>query len=57
MKEYLVRLRNYDGFILDGEVFTAASEAVALELYKIRCRRLGIQKCEYDYYTVEEWTI
>lgn len=55
MKKYVVRLRNSDGFILDGEVFNAESPFHAFNLYLARCERLGICKCKYDTYSIEEW--
>lgn len=55
MKKYVVRLVTYENAIIDGEVFEAADEKEALELYINRCNRLGIQKGYYDKYTIENW--
>ena len=54
MKEYIVRLRNYRGSIIDGEIYTAPNKCEALKMYKARCYRLGIAICKYDYFTVDE---
>lgn len=54
MKEYMVRLLNWNGSIIDGEIFKANNSNEALEMYKARCKRLGIEKCKYDTYSVEE---
>ena len=56
MGKYVVRLRNYRGSIIDGEVYTAISKDEALRMYKARCYRLGIAIGNYDYFTVDEWT-
>ena len=53
MKSYIVRLRNYEGFIVDGEIFEAPNEKIAKEMYTSRCNRLGIVAGKYDYITVE----
>lgn len=54
-KKYVVRLVNYENTIIHGEVFEAENEVEALALYIAKCNRLGIQKCKYDKYTIEEW--
>lgn len=54
MKEYIVRLHNWNGSIIDGEIFKANNSDEALKMYKARCRRLGIEKCESDTYSVNE---
>ena len=56
MKTYICRLRNYRGSVIDGEIYEAINSDEALKMYKARCRRLGITKCKYDYYTVDEYT-
>ena len=53
MKNYVVRLRNYEGFIVDGEIYEAHNEQIAKEMYASRCKRLGIVVGKYDYITVE----
>ena len=53
MKTYIVRLRNYEGFIVDGEIYEAQNEQIAKEMYTNRCNRLGIVFGKYDYITVE----
>ena len=55
MKTYVVRLRNYRGSIIDGEIYEAVNKDEALKMYKARCRRLNIDVCKYDYFTVDEW--
>lgn len=55
MEKYLVRLLNYKGSIIDGYVFVAQNSEQAVEMYKARCNRLGIEKCVYDTYSVEKW--
>ena len=54
MKQYIVRLVNYNGFVVDGEIYEANDSIEALEKYMSRCNRLGIAKCVYDKYTIEE---
>lgn len=54
MKAFIVRLRNYEGSIIDGEIIHADNEEQAIIKYKKRCERLGIFPCFYDYYTAEE---
>jgi hypothetical protein len=54
MKTYVVRLRNYRGSIIDGEIYTAPNKEEALKMYKARCKRVGIDICKYDYFTVDE---
>ena len=54
MKMFAVRLHNYNGAVVDGEVFEAINANEALKMYKARCYRLGVEKCEYDTYSVEE---
>ena len=54
MKKYIVRLRNYKGLVIDGEIYKASSATDAIEMYLERCERLGICKCLFDYYTVDE---
>lgn len=54
MKMFVVRLHNYNGSIIDGEIFEAINADEALKMYKARCYRLGIEKCKYDTYSVEE---
>ena len=53
MKKYLVRLRNYEGSIIDGYIYSANSEADAKLKYLSRCNRLGIEIGKYDYITAE----
>ena len=53
MKSYIVRLRTYEGFIVDGEIYDASNEQIAKEMYTSRCNRLGIVVGKYDYITVE----
>lgn len=52
-KTYIVRLRDYEGFIVDGEIYEANDEKAAKEMYTRRCERLGILVGKYDYITVE----
>ena len=53
MKNYIVRLRNYEGFIVDGDIYEAHNEQNAKEMYESRCKRSGIVVGKYDYITVE----
>jgi hypothetical protein len=53
MTNYVVRLRNYNGFIVDGEIYTANNESEAKMYYLARCKKLGIAIGKYDYITVE----
>lgn len=56
MKTYICRMRNYEGGIICGDIITAQNEKEALN----KCLKLHpymvTDKCEYDYYTVEEYT-
>lgn len=54
MKTYAVRLHNINGSVVDGEIFEAVNADEALKMYKARCNHLGIEKCKYDTYSVEE---
>lgn len=56
MKEYIVRLRDYNGSIIDGEFYTAENEIQAELKYMQRLIKLGIEKeiSKYDYITVEQ---
>lgn len=54
MKTYVVRLRNYRGSVIDGEIYTAPNKEEALKMYKARCKRVGIDICKYDHFTVDE---
>lgn len=56
MKNYFVRLRNYNDSIIDGEYYKGTTAELALLMYKNRCKKLGIvciQECG-DHITVEE---
>ena len=53
MKNYIVRLKNYEGSIVDGEIYEAPNEKIAKEMYEKRCDKLGIVVGRYDYITVE----
>ena len=55
MKNYVVRLRDYEGNIVDGETYSANSVDDAKLKYLSRCNRLGIEIGKYDYITVENW--
>lgn len=52
--EYVVRLRDYEGNIVDGEIYSECSEANAKLKYLARCIKLGIEIGKYDYITVEQ---
>lgn len=52
---YVVRLRNYEGSIVDGEIYEAPNELFAKEMYRNRCDRLGVVISKYDYITVESY--
>ena len=56
MKNYIVRLRNYRGAIIDGEFYSNTTAELAELMYKSRCQRLGIAIVESagDFITVEE---
>ena len=54
MKNYVVRLRNYEGAIIDGGVYNASNTEDARKMYIARCLMLGIDIATYDYITVEE---
>ena len=55
MKNYVVRLRDYEGNIVDGETYSANSVDDAKLKYLSRCSRLGIEIGKHDYVTVENW--
>lgn len=55
MKDYIVRLRNYEGNVVDGEIYKAESENQAKQKYIARCERLGIAIGKFDYITVEDF--
>lgn len=52
--KYMVRLRNYEGSVIDGEIYCAESKIKAELMYMIRMDKLGIQMSREDYITVEE---
>lgn len=54
MKKYVVRLLNYEDSVIDGEVYKADDPFSAFNMYLTRCKKLGIQKCVYDKYSIEE---
>lgn len=54
MKEYMVRLHDWRGVIVDGEFYNASSEEQALMMYRGRARRLGIAIGQGYYFTVQE---
>ncbi len=53
MKEYMVRLRDYNGNVIDGDIYIARTKKEARERYLSRVQRLGIDVCRYDYITVD----
>ena len=53
MKNYVVRLRTYEGNIVDGEIYTAESKEQAKMKYFERCQKHDIKIGKYDYITVE----
>ena len=53
----MVRLRNYNGAIIDGEFYKASNENIARDMYLERCKRLGIEIAQYDYITIEEFEL
>ena len=55
MKEFLVRLRDYKGFIIDGGIYNADCEDMAKMQYLARCVKLGIVIGKDDYITVEKF--
>ena len=56
MKTYICRLRNHNGFIIDGATVEATDKNEALNKYFIVHPYAKTDKCKYDYYTVEEYT-
>ncbi len=54
MKNYVVRLRDWEGNIVDGEIYTETNTENALRMYKARCAMVGIDISKFDYITVEE---
>lgn len=55
MKQYIVRLHDWNGSIIDGEIYEAPNRDVALIMYKRRCRRLGIHIPHGASFTVTEY--
>ena len=53
--QYSVRLLDYEGNVVDGEVFEAKSKKEAENMYQQRMKSLGIQKCKYDKIVVSVW--
>lgn len=53
MKEYICRLVNYEGFIIDGAFVTAKNKKEALEKYLIIHPYAKTDKMRNDKYTVE----
>lgn len=53
MKEYICRLVNDKGFIIDGAFVTAKNKKEALEKYLIIHPYAKTDKCVFDKYTVE----
>lgn len=53
MKEYICRLVNDEGFIIDGAFVTAKNKKEALEKYLIIHPYAKTDKCVLDKYTVE----
>jgi len=53
MTEYVVRLRNYEGKIVDGKIYAASTGSAAKESYLLRCKQVGIIIGKYDHITVE----
>lgn len=54
MKEYMVRLHDWRGVVVDGEFYNAPSEEQALMMYRGRAKRLGIAIGQGYYFTVHE---
>lgn len=54
MKNYVVRLRDWKGNIIDGEIYSASNTENALRMYKARCIMVGIDIAYADHITVEE---
>ena len=55
MKSYIVRLHDWNGSIIDGEIYAAPNRDVALIEYKRRCKRLGIHVANGYYFSVSEY--
>lgn len=55
MKQYIVRLHDWNGSIIDGEIYTAPNRDVALIMYKRRCKRLGIHIPNGASFSVNEY--
>lgn len=55
MKEYIVRLTNYEGFVIDGLIITASNEIEALSSYIKQRPTVYADKCVYDKFTIEEY--
>ena len=53
MKEYICRLVNNEGFIIDGAFVTAKNKKEALEKYLIIHPYAKTDTCVFDKYTVE----
>jgi hypothetical protein len=55
MKNYIVRLHDWNGSIIDGEIYEAPNRDVALIMYKRRCKRLGIKIAHSYSFSVKEY--
>ena len=53
--KYMVRMHDYDGSIIDGEIYSCATKEAAIVRYKARCKALGIAVRDVYYYTVNEY--
>lgn len=54
MKHYVVRLRNYEGSIVDGELYyNVENKEQAKAKYLERCKKHDIKIGKYDYITVD----
>lgn len=55
MKQYIVRLHDWNGSIIDGEIYEVPNRDVALIMYKRRCKRLGIKIAHSYSFSVKEY--
>lgn len=48
MKEYMVRLLDYKGSVIDGDFYKAANMGQAKKMYEKRMQNIGIIKRPHD---------
>lgn len=55
MKEYMVRLLDYKGSVIDGDFYKAANMTQAKKMYEKRMQNIGIIKRPHDRITVSKF--